>query len=152
MPCPGKAGHHRSNGYVQYARGFVVGQIFDTHQQQNRLLILGQLVDGGQEIADAKTCLLYRIDRGSVDLFESLGPALPALAPILVDVEIAKDREQPGAEVAVSTPQNPARHGSLQAILHEVVGSLMIARDRERIAAQRRYLRLYEARDLIQDA
>ena len=75
------------------------------------------------------------LERRGVEI--EMRPAALAL-PVGRDVQVAQDGEQPGLQVAVGPAQAPARQRPFQRVLHQVVGRVVVADQRIRIAAQRR--------------
>ena len=61
-----------------------------------------------------------------------------AAAPQLIDEYVVHDREQPGPQIAPRAPQVALVDRTLERVLHEIVGGVLVADERARIAAQPR--------------
>jgi hypothetical protein len=104
LSCPGQSRHHRADRHAEDARRLLVGKILDADQQQQRLLLFRQLLERRQRVSRLERRFLARRRLAMVDLVDlDLCSAPPGL-PVGVDVQVAQDGEQPGAQLAIGAP------------------------------------------------
>ena len=99
--------HDCSDGNAQYLRGFFVGELFDIHQQNDRLVVLGDLVERRQDLFIAQF-LGNRFGRGQAG-FKKLfrffkNRKTEPLAAVVLDA-VKEDPEQPAGRLPERRPR-----------------------------------------------
>ena len=132
-----QARHDRPERNAERRCCFDVGKVLHRDQQENRALLLRQ---GFQRIQDVSThaCGVMSsgkrrggLERGVADVQPP-----PRAAPQRVEMQVAQEREEPCAHIAVRPPLAPARQGALERVLDEIVRFVTVPQQGRRVAAQ----------------
>ena len=145
-----KPAHQRAERDADYPRGLGIGYTFKGHQKQGFLLIEWQGFNSSRQFCQGNMARLggrrgqfgYRVD---IDL---LAPSMGGTK--VVAIKVQQNGEKPGADRSGRPEQAALGNGAFEAILHQVIGQVDIARQRPGIAPQGWYAGFDLVEELVQ--
>src|SRR5712671_642339 len=117
-------------------RGVLIGEAGGADQDQGLALVLREFVQRGAEFLELQMCALRRLR------FQRLGIVafgVLHLAPPLAVVgakQVAQNGEQPRRQIGAGLERVDVGNGAEQRLLHQIVGTIAIAAERNRERAQ----------------
>jgi len=123
--------HHRAYRNTKYTRGLLVAKIFHGDQKQHSALVVRQAGEAAAEIAIRKQCLLAAVGTLQIILHDvgqtgANDLAYPA-ATLIGDKPVINNLIKPGAQVAIASEPSPSRKCTHEAVLYEIIGTVLIA-------------------------
>jgi hypothetical protein len=122
---------------IEHDRNLLITHPFETNEQNDLPLLLGEKTDHPLEVAQLQRRLsTRRHGQDRHDVFQRDGNALPYRAADVVDVLVMEDREQPSAQIGARQPEMFLGNRANQAALHQIVGARRIPGQRPCVAPQ----------------
>src|SRR5581483_1562876 len=120
-------------------RRVLIGEAACADQDQRLALVLRQLVERGAEFLELQMRALrrLRLQHLGIVAFGILDLAPPL--PVVRAKQVAQDREQPRRQVRARLERDDMRERPQQGLLHQIVGAIGIAAERDRERTQARY-------------